>query len=255
MSDHWLYVCDMCDYTCAANDPLAAMAHTQNAFLHKMELKRQTGKVDPDVALHNDRFAGLNLHEALLASGSVKRYHTHPHVIGGPQTVGEHTYRAAALMLSLWPDWKKDALEALLCHDGAEGAIGDISSTVKRMHPDLGEILDTIEEGVQGRLGMAVESDLDFEGQMWVRICDWLEGAFYAIDQMALGNRGMAMCHNAFVHSLNKLPMTDDVRSRVSAAHHKYLRHPGNGGLKMDLGWISLIERPQDRATLQRNDM
>lgn len=247
------------DDTCRGDDAHVCQEPPGHLSVHKCSCgakwAKETGhKADPDVVLRNDRFAGLNLNEALLASGAVKRYHTHPHVIGHPQTVAEHTFRCAAIMMSLWHEYTMSALQALLCHDGAEGAVGDISSTVKRMHPDLARIMDGIEEGVQVRVGMPVEGDQDFEAQMWIRICDWLEGAFYAIDQMAMGNRGMAMCHNAFVHSLNILPMTDDVRLIVSEAHHKYLRHPGNGGLKMELGWIDLIDRPQDRAAARQSD-
>lgn len=172
----------------------------------------------------HSRFHGMTVHEALLCSGAVRRYHTHPYLIG-EQTVATHTFRAMALMISLWPEYTPAALVALLCHDGAEGAVGDVPSPTKWIYPELGRILGDVENDVAVKIGLPIADDLPEYDALWVKVCDWLEGAFFAIDQMRLGNEGMGIVHEAYVNGLNtlqpRLSLTD--WSNIREAHKKHL--------------------------------
>lgn len=173
----------------------------------------------------NGEFKGLSVHEALLYSGSVHRYHHHfPRVIGH-QTVAEHTFRAMAILVSLWPEEATEsALIGLLTHDGAEGAVGDISSAVKKMYPGIGDGLDAIEDAIMEGLGVTPTALRDGRTRLLIRLCDWMEGVFFALDQIAIGNDGMRVPHNAYVHALNILIKPAEDEEKIGKAHWDYMR-------------------------------
>jgi 5'-deoxynucleotidase YfbR-like HD superfamily hydrolase len=65
-----------------------------------------------------------------LRSGQTMRYHTTPH-IGQGQTVAEHSWRAAVLMHTIWPDVSRDAILYMMYHDAAEQELGDLPAPTK----------------------------------------------------------------------------------------------------------------------------
>lgn len=237
MSNHTrVFICETCDYTCAFNDPYAASAHTANTQhrMHRGLVVTREAPTDAHAinthAFHVEdcqeecdqmprTWPSMRPHEALLASGQVRRYHTRQFLIG-EQTVGLHTFRAMALMVSLWKGHTHAALVALLTHDGAEGAVGDIPSPVKFSVPEVYRLLNSAEDAIMRHVGLGVT--LNEEEARWVRICDLLEGAFFAVDQLRLGNIGIISAHNGYVRAINDLPMPREDRARLAEAYVRY---------------------------------
>lgn len=156
----------------------------------------------PDMANSDFRLQGKSKHHALMISGAVRRYHTHPHVIGH-QSVAEHTFRAMALMIGLWPRYTANALTALLCHDGAEAEVGDVPSPAKRAFPELHKHLTAAEDAVLERLEL--NFTLTDEERLWVKMCDYLEGAHFCLDQCRMGNSTMWIPFDLYMAVLGTL--------------------------------------------------
>lgn len=86
-----------------------------------------------------------------LGGGAVLRYHAE----GDPrlyQTVAEHSWRVAVIMLHIWPDTNKDQIRAALYHDVAERITGDSPGPFKRRYPSIYLILKEIEDEVNDYL-------------------------------------------------------------------------------------------------------
>lgn len=69
-----------------------------------------------------------------MRAGRVRRWHTNP---GLEQSVAEHSWGVAVLLLLENPDVSKDLLIAALLHDAHEVSFGDIPSPAKQAYPAL----------------------------------------------------------------------------------------------------------------------
>ena len=61
-------------------------------------------------------------------AGSVRRWHTNPHLAHTVDTLDGHCARVARIIMNLWPD-DRDAIQGALIHDDGEHVIGDIPAT------------------------------------------------------------------------------------------------------------------------------
>lgn len=108
----------------------------------------------------------------ILRGGQVRRYHAE-----GPrfnQTVADHTWRAMAILLHLWPDASASLLRTMLYHDVAEGYGGDMPAPVKRV-PDVNRALEILEQEFMTHLQLPSDLGLSDVDYARYKCADYLE--------------------------------------------------------------------------------
>ena len=132
-----------------------------------------------------------DLIEFVFDGGATKRYHTHDTL--RQQSVAEHSF-GVAMFCYLLADHSPSAnlLIAALSHDLAEHRVGDVSSPVKREHPELRSLIYRIEKGVLAKFGFE-PADLTPAEERTLKIADNLEGIHNCIRERTLGNIGVAI--------------------------------------------------------------
>lgn len=125
-------------------------------------------------------------------AGAVKRYHvkrTHR-----TQTIAEHTFGMLMLVKQVaagtFDDSRMvDLYEAILHHDLPELFTGDVPAPIKRVHPDLGPLMDSIEEGL-APLYMNVE-DLDPRDAALLKWADRMDLVMWCLEEVRMGNTNL----------------------------------------------------------------
>lgn len=102
------------------------------------------------------------------------------------QRVSDHCHGVAVILCFIC-DPSANLLKAGLFHDLAEKHAGDMPAPVKWEYPQIKAFLDELEERVQERLGLTV--DLTTEEERLLKIADYLDAAYYALEQRRKGNR------------------------------------------------------------------
>lgn len=123
-----------------------------------------------------------------LSSGQIKRYHTLPTV--GQESVAEHSFGVALIILYLTEGTPGNLIRWALTHDVAEAAIGDIPAPVKWKHPILRTALEAIEEDFNGEYDLGVH--LTEEQKGIAKYADLLQMCWYSVEQVRLGNKNLA---------------------------------------------------------------
>jgi 5'-deoxynucleotidase YfbR-like HD superfamily hydrolase len=124
-------------------------------------------------------------------AGGIRRWHIWP--VLQQQTVAEHSWNVARVLLAIWPDAPRELIVEALFHDCGEIATGDPPSTLKRRYPDLREIYTKMEHEV--RLGMVLPWGLPPPQQMtaaerWVlKLSDMIEMHEFVQSERLLGSR------------------------------------------------------------------
>lgn len=121
---------------------------------------------------------------AVRAGGNVRRFHIEPTL--GEQTNATHQWHAALLLLALHPHPSPALLRAVLVHDVHEGVLGDVPAPCKRGYPSINAALVTAQQDVDRQLSLTEE--LTRDEQDWLHTVDYLEAAFFALEQRQLGN-------------------------------------------------------------------
>ena len=126
----------------------------------------------------------LGAHLAQIRDGAnVTRWHVERLA---PQRVSDHCHGVAVLLCFICEPGA-NLLKAALFHDLAEKQAGDMPAPVKWEHPEIKRFLDELEDKVQRRLGLAVE--LTAEEERLLKIADYLDASYYALEQRMMGNR------------------------------------------------------------------
>ena len=86
----------------------------------------------------------------LYDAGQVTRYHT----IGGAQSVAEHSWGVAMLIMRYHPDPPLHLIQAALEHDLAEKWIGDVPYPTKLDYPRLGDSYKEAEQDIERVVGI-----------------------------------------------------------------------------------------------------
>lgn len=152
----------------------------------------------------NTLLDGLGVVEACRKGGNVKRFHTHSSIIG-EQTVAQHTFNMMTLCMALHPKPSRYLLFAILTHDLGEAATGDVPSPAKWANDALRTALDDSESRARAQFFMDYDKDLGDVDKLWVRFCDYFEGAQFARDQIVLGNRSCQIVFELYIGTLGKL--------------------------------------------------
>lgn len=125
-------------------------------------------------------------------AGAVKRYHvkrTHRQ-----QSVAEHTFGMLMLVKQVTggerADYRMVALyEAILHHDLPELFTGDIPAPIKRAHPDLGPLMNSIEEGLYPLYrDTTTLYDLDYALLKWA---DRMDLVLWCLEEVRMGNTNL----------------------------------------------------------------
>lgn len=122
-------------------------------------------------------------------AGAVKRYHvkrTHR-----TQTIAEHTFGMLMLVKQVAPHIDKYMLyEAILHHDLPELMTGDVPAPIKRVHPELGPLMDSIEHDLQPLYNPVLEG-LTQEEAALMKWADRMELVLWCLEEFRLGNTYM----------------------------------------------------------------
>lgn len=133
---------------------------------------------------------------ALREGGQVQRCHTLPHI--GSYTVGQHSFDAVNLLLTLHPDPSLKLVKAVLWHDMAERWVGDTPAPVLRSNPEFKRLYEELEQKALERLDLNL-GDLTEDELAWLKAVDRLEFVHWCFTQLSMGNQfvGVAL-GNAF---------------------------------------------------------
>lgn len=140
--------------------------------------------------------------DVCMKAGQVRRFHIHPTI--GQETVAEHTYGVAMLVLMLTNRKASAALlRAALYHDIPEIETSDVPFTVKASFPIVKCSLEVLEEEFLTKWDMII--DLNEADKLVLKWADMLQLLFYCKQQRELGNRGMNAVFARGVDFLNSL--------------------------------------------------
>lgn len=77
-------------------------------------------------------------------AGNVSRWHTWP--TSRPQSVAEHSWNVARILLAIWPEARKELVVQCLLHDVGEIMTGDVPYPIKSENADLQVIMNSLEK-------------------------------------------------------------------------------------------------------------
>ena len=141
--------------------------------------------------------------KALREAGALERAHNVPH--HGSYSVGQHSYDAANIILTLHPDPSLNLIKAILWHDAPERFLGDLPAPAKWYNPELTAEYEKAEKIVAEHMGIqGVFSALDEDDKHWLKAADRLELLLWCQDQMALGNRHVQNVHDNVIEWFGK---------------------------------------------------
>jgi 5'-deoxynucleotidase YfbR-like HD superfamily hydrolase len=158
----------------------------------------------------------------LRSAAMTKRCHTVPTI--GHQTVGEHSYHVAMLVIELSDGYPSiELIKAALYHDLAETSTGDIPATTKWRSPLLKQKLEIMEQMFDQRHGLTVEL-LEYE-KVILKVADAMELGFYCVDQLMYGNKHVVPMYRNIVGFLETIHHQKDVQfNRAFAIMFKRLK-------------------------------
>lgn len=142
----------------------------------------------------------MNRYNAIRYGGQVRRYHTHRTI--GHQTVAEHSWGVATILLQICLP-SKELLCAALYHDVAEATTGDVPANAKRLNRKLAEGLAELEDQSARILNTA--TTLTPEEEVVLKAADLLELLWYCHEQLEMGNRSLDAVWRNGVQYLNDL--------------------------------------------------
>lgn len=129
-----------------------------------------------------------------LRSGGTVRYHAQPEIPS--QTVAEHMWGVAMLVMMFYPTCSALLLKAAISHDCGEVGIGDIPSPTKRRMPELREAVKQMEDENMIDMGLDFEAHLSETERTALKICDVLEGLWYTAKHYHRTGEGFSTLRN-----------------------------------------------------------
>ena len=112
-------------------------------------------------------------------TGFAQRYSMNPRLARLGQTHSQHQWGVATLLLTLFPDCRKEVLVEALLHDTGEPGVGcDMAAPAKRRYPEIATAHAMAEYLERRQIGTLVEGLTEIE-QAQVILCDRLEAYLY----------------------------------------------------------------------------
>lgn len=128
----------------------------------------------------------------------IPRVHTRPPI--HKQTVGEHTFGVLAILREVCQP-SVALYEAALYHDAPEAVTGDVPAPAKWDSPALTEALNDVEDDIIDRWRLPNSRNLNPQEERLLKFADLMELALFSIEEVNMGNRGMAkVAENALTH-------------------------------------------------------
>lgn len=124
--------------------------------------------------------------DELYTAGRIKRWHTSDLPA---QQLSEHSWGVAMIVCRIVAhgDLSSDLIMAALVHDLAESTTGDVPAHIKWDNPDMGRVLDKLENDFNTRHKIKFSlTDLEEHILRWA---DTFELCLYADHQRELGNK------------------------------------------------------------------
>ncbi len=124
-------------------------------------------------------------------AGETVRYHTE--LVLRRQTVAEHSWQCARVLLAIWPEAPRHVIVETLFHDTGEWGSADVPSPAKRTFPALAEAVDVAEAA--SRLSMALpwglppRATFTFEEEAVLHFVDLVEAWEFLLIEQSMGNR------------------------------------------------------------------
>lgn len=140
-------------------------------------------------------------------AGKIKRCHTH--IVTQPESVAQHSWGVAMLIMKFNVDASKGLICAALTHDVHEIFTGDVPAHVKWINPDLNTCLENIEAEVEHSLG--IEVDLNPEEQNWLKVCDYIDLLLFSIEELLIGNSHASIIAGRLIDSLDKMSIPNAI--------------------------------------------
>lgn len=160
----------------------------------------------------------------LFLSGFVRRFHTHPMLGAHGQTLGQHQWGAAALILGLHPNPSRELLAAALTHDVGEFFTGDRPYPFKRLHPEAESVAAMYEANARddmiGPAHVWINKHLTDRDRLWLDLADKLECWLYVatVEPALLKRRDWGEYLDAVMDLAKQLGVAVEVRALVREA-------------------------------------
>lgn len=164
------------------------------------------------------------------ASGHVMRYHTWPHV--RVQTVAEHSWQLARLLLMVWPLAPRHLVVDALFHDLGERVTGDLPYPTKANDSELKARMDLAENRARQQMAtrwcapcLTGSNRTTADEQTYLKLLEFVEMWEWALDETALGNKNAVLirdrCADGILATLKKL--SDDKHLTFVAGVVRYV--------------------------------
>lgn len=131
---------------------------------------------------------------SLRSAGRVERYHATPTI--QRQTVADHTWQVMRVWFEIFGCPSTEVAIAILLHDVGEQLTGDLPHQVKRDNPELKGYMNKLEAEHVNKLLRGISTNENhwppkLTAWDWARIkiCDLIEMAEFAFDELTLGNK------------------------------------------------------------------
>ena len=121
----------------------------------------------------------------IYRAGDVKRYHTVARL--KEQTIAEHSWGVAAIIMYLEPNPSKALLAAALFHDVAESKTGDVPATFKWENRNFADSLEAHETNINREMGINYE--LTERELAILKVADLSELVLHNVRELMMGNR------------------------------------------------------------------
>lgn len=151
-------------------------------------------------------------------AGRLLRYHTWPHT--RPQTVGEHSWQLARILLTVYPEASAAMFAYIVVHDVGELHTGDAPYPVKGRNPALKAEMDRLEQN--GLEDMATTWGLSLSAAtitnreaIIIKACELVEMYEWGLEELNLGNRYAWLVANRCLEAFHLLKVPDPAGARL----------------------------------------
>ncbi len=123
-------------------------------------------------------------------AGQVLRYHTWP--VHRQQSVAEHSWQIARIMVTIWPECPRMLLLHAITHDVGEMA-GDVPYPFKRNNPELKHQMSRVEEQVHRSMTthwkLPPPPEMPEMYHQFFKLCEYIEMWEYGLQEQNMGNQ------------------------------------------------------------------